>query len=449
LEQTEAIVNLKSIFLGTAAGLVAVAGAQAADLPAKAKPVEYVKVCSQYGAGFFVIPGTETCLDVGGFVFADYYINNVPGGGPQNADDGAPTAVSRKNDTMTRVRAAVELDARSATEHGTLRSYTLFWFDLDSAGASPTTRLHRAFIQWAGFTFGHTASFFDAPMGMSYVTLWGGSGNKNTTLLAYTAQFGGGWSATVSLEDGTFIRSPGNTAAGLWTAAGTPATSGAASSQQFNPGGHEWPDVVANIRVDQSWGFFQLSGVLHQITAEFTPGVGIVAADETGWAIQAAAQFNMPSSVSGRTNALHIAANYSDGAIQRTINGGSPFLTNGTFALNGQGYPFVDRAAGENTTAWTVAAGYRHWWSSTLNTTVFGTYFDVDHAGAIPTYDYTGYMIGTRTVWTAARGLDIGLELLYTKLNAAGVGGGPAIPAATGLTDQDSFGATIRVQRTF
>jgi len=59
---------VKSLLLGSAAGLVAVAGAQAADLPVKAKPVEYVKVCSLYGAGFFYIPGTDTCIKLGGAV---------------------------------------------------------------------------------------------------------------------------------------------------------------------------------------------------------------------------------------------------------------------------------------------------------------------------------------------------------------------------------------------
>ena len=59
---------VKSLLLGSAAGLVAVAGAQAADLPVKAKPVEYVKVCSAYGAGFYYIPGTDICLRVGGYV---------------------------------------------------------------------------------------------------------------------------------------------------------------------------------------------------------------------------------------------------------------------------------------------------------------------------------------------------------------------------------------------
>jgi hypothetical protein len=43
---------VKSLILGSAAGLLAMSGAQAADLPVKAKAVEYVRICSLYGAGF-------------------------------------------------------------------------------------------------------------------------------------------------------------------------------------------------------------------------------------------------------------------------------------------------------------------------------------------------------------------------------------------------------------
>ncbi len=63
---------VKSLLLGSAAGVVAMAGAQAADLPVKAKPVQYVKICSLYGAGFYYIPGTDMCLKMGGWVRAEY-----------------------------------------------------------------------------------------------------------------------------------------------------------------------------------------------------------------------------------------------------------------------------------------------------------------------------------------------------------------------------------------
>jgi len=72
---------VKSLLLGSAAGLVAVAGAQAADLPVKAAPVQYVKICSLYGAGFYYIPGTDTCIKIGGYVRAEW---NYQAGGSFN-----------------------------------------------------------------------------------------------------------------------------------------------------------------------------------------------------------------------------------------------------------------------------------------------------------------------------------------------------------------------------
>ena len=59
--------KLKSLLFGSAAVLAAGTGAQAADLPT-AEPVEYVRICDAFGTGFYYIPGTETCLKVGGRV---------------------------------------------------------------------------------------------------------------------------------------------------------------------------------------------------------------------------------------------------------------------------------------------------------------------------------------------------------------------------------------------
>ena len=73
---------VKSLILGSAAGLVAMGGAQAADLPVKAKAVEYVRICSLYGAGFYYIPGTDTCIKLGGYLRADTTFNGGNYGQP-------------------------------------------------------------------------------------------------------------------------------------------------------------------------------------------------------------------------------------------------------------------------------------------------------------------------------------------------------------------------------
>lgn len=62
----------KRILLGSVA-VLGVSGAYAADLPTKkAVPIEYVRICTTYGAGFFYIPGTDTCLRLSGRARFEY-----------------------------------------------------------------------------------------------------------------------------------------------------------------------------------------------------------------------------------------------------------------------------------------------------------------------------------------------------------------------------------------
>lgn len=71
--------NIKSLLLGSAAALIAVSGARAADavVVAEPEPAEYVKICDVYGAGYFYIPGTETCLRIGGYVRYDIGVGDA------------------------------------------------------------------------------------------------------------------------------------------------------------------------------------------------------------------------------------------------------------------------------------------------------------------------------------------------------------------------------------
>ena len=58
---------VRSLLLGTAAGFVAVAAAQAADLESDKAPksADSVKVCNLYGEGFYQIPGEgDICIRI-------------------------------------------------------------------------------------------------------------------------------------------------------------------------------------------------------------------------------------------------------------------------------------------------------------------------------------------------------------------------------------------------
>src|SRR5258708_11419200 len=275
---------IKSLLLGSAASLVAIAGAQAADLPVKAKPVEYVKVCSLYGAGFFYIPGTDTCIKIGGAVRVQAEVNAGAGGIPvglgssTEAPQGALTR-SATNDTNFRNRIYFSVDARQQTDYGTLRTY----FRLRVAQTTPAdpvagaTFWDRAFIQFAGFTVGKTLSFYD---GVSFATfnynnprVMSDSGPLGVTVWAYTAQFGNGISATLSAEDpdgraGKTVLSGFNTNAGFNVGAGVTNSNGLAG-QSATSNGFLFPDVIGALRVDQAWGSAQIAGAMHDASGAY------------------------------------------------------------------------------------------------------------------------------------------------------------------------------------
>src|SRR6476659_2331159 len=137
--------TMKSLLLGAAAGLLTVGAAQAADLPmTKAEPVEYVKVCSEFGEGFFYIPGTDTCLKISGEVRANYRF--------QDRDS------RETNVTGFTVEPRLKFDARTATEYGTLRSYIQVNMpigglnDIGNTNSGASWNLDKAFIQFGGMT---------------------------------------------------------------------------------------------------------------------------------------------------------------------------------------------------------------------------------------------------------------------------------------------------------
>jgi hypothetical protein len=211
---------VKSLLLGSAAALVAGAGAQAADLPArKAAPVEYVKVCDAYGAGFFFIPGTDTCIKVGGRVRADYAMSSrgtIYSGGTINGTTGArintiSLASGSENIYGWEARGRVDLDARTQTPYGTVQAVASLRLarttgvlnasgpGLSSASASPT--LEAAYIRFAGFTFGAARDNFAFMPSTFYGSGHWASFANGAKQIAYTAVLGGGLSATVAIQD--------------------------------------------------------------------------------------------------------------------------------------------------------------------------------------------------------------------------------------------------------
>ena len=205
---------VKSLLLGSAAALVAVTAGQAADLPVKAKAVEYVKVCSLYGAGFYYMPGTDMCIKIGGWVRAEVTYGNDNGSMTWGPFAGQQNIRNTSNLVM-RERGYITADAREQTAYGTARAYIDVGLS-DSTTAQVATSgngtvgqgtfsSNRAFLQWAGITAGLTQSFYDFYSGpaVAYRAAYlpqEDTGDGGQTLFAYTAQLGNGLSATISAE---------------------------------------------------------------------------------------------------------------------------------------------------------------------------------------------------------------------------------------------------------
>jgi len=139
---------VKSLILGSAAGLLAMGGAQAADLPVKAKAVEYVRICSLYGAGFYYIPGTDTCIKLGGYLRVETALNtNSVYDGQVASVAGARNRYS--NYYTARSREDLNIDTRTATEYGVVRTYfdaTFSWTSgsYSGNGAAPGSTVYQA-----------------------------------------------------------------------------------------------------------------------------------------------------------------------------------------------------------------------------------------------------------------------------------------------------------------
>ena len=112
------------------------------------------------------------------------------------------------NNSDFRARGYITADARNQTEYGTVRGYIAVGVSENEHGgdvtASNNFSANRAFIQWAGFTFGRAQSFFDfySNPATSYWGAFPGSdtGDGGWFVMGYTAQFGNGFSATIAAE---------------------------------------------------------------------------------------------------------------------------------------------------------------------------------------------------------------------------------------------------------
>jgi hypothetical protein len=500
---------VKSLLLGSAAGFVAVVGAQAADLPVKARPVQYVKICTLYGDGFYYIPGTDTCIKFSGYIRADYGWN-TNANGTDVANSGASGTKDRGSPNFTtRHRARFEVDTRTQTGYGTLRNYEAFQIESATSGQGGSTNgatVTRAFIQWAGFTFVHAQSLsdtWDLDDSWRYIPQEnsGSTGANGINQIAYTWEVGNGMALTVGADE-SLRKSLANLS--------NPNTLKIGTALQTSFAAEKWPDPFIAYNVNQAWGRFAAAAKAHDVSATYylpglasslpvcstvlatsgTTGVFATGAtncdhpdDRVGWGAAVGAEFKMDWINPG--DKFGASFHYTQGDLAFVfgrMNSPGLFGTGNQVAFGWvTDGVFVNGSDIELTTAWTVQAGYEHMWTPTLKTSFSAAYGEISHNGLANAYyqtqmgcgtpvtstavrsatltasagnscdsDFQYFQGGIRTQWNVTKSFFLGVDVAYDKVFTAfegnGVVGGSA---ATGNSPLGGSGTTFATTSSF
>jgi len=501
--------SLGSLLLGAGMLLLAGAMAQAADraIPSVGAAVSYAGVCNVYGDGFFYIPGTDSCLKIGGLVYGElqtaapsysvngqsFEANGTPKGGGYVPGRNQYVTAGQRNRADFLMLGRVELDARKETPYGLVRVFaradSLFGPDdngLISGGPGATYDsnvrdaivLNKAFLQFAGLTAGYAQSMFDF---YADADNWGYLRGSDATvpLLAYTATFGKGFSTTLSLEDHDWRRA---------------AIGSTVANYQAEPGTQRVPDLVGNIRLDQPWGAAQLSGAAHQVRSDLfaTTDGGALGAEaksnsDFGFAVQGGLEFNTDMIAPGDKLWLQAAyekgaASYVDGNNLASAYAPGNGSRNFGAGISPQDYNFgwnpqlpsdciyTGLTAATSTCAkssgFSFTGAFKHYWTPTLSSAVFGSYLSTNYdpnalaglGGAVGAVDTKETRIGGSLVWTPIKGLDIGTEFMYLHLSQSTPAGLAPNYGSTSLNaagvpafrnDSNEYEGRIRVQHAF
>jgi hypothetical protein len=419
-----------------------------------------VKVCSLYGDGFYYIPGTQTCLKFGGFLRTEWDENAGGSFTPFFATNGLQTRA--QDQLTTRARGVLTIDVREQSAFGTLRAYVAAGWQQTSndnptlslpgnivgtaggastpvGGNNSSTYLLRAFIQFGGFTFGKTASFYDFfnTSKYSYQTefLYRDYAGIGVFTYGYTQQLGNGIAATIAVQDDTVFGHPvldvsrvtATTFVGdnpFQIGAGGPTNSGNTNA------GFVVPDIVGAVRLDQVWGGAQIAAIAHdnRSSAYLNPGNGIIdtsahPSDQWGFAVQGGLELNLANWGWAKGDSFAVQSQYCVGDIESCNNNGAN--RNGDIFWGRRsggniGLAWADNAFFTNTTiggalqtglqlstAWNIWAAVQHYWVPEIRTSLYGGYLQFQANSSAVDANFCAPLHAGGTLTTVAGGATI------------------------------------------
>ena len=180
------------------------------------------------------------------------------------------------------------------------------------------------------------------------------------------------------------------------------------------------------------------------------------------YAIGAGLKFNLPMLAKG--DSVQLTAAYANGMTDYTS-----FYTYASDNRNVGGYvtgktSAVLTATGiENVKSWNVAAVFEHYWAPQYRSVLFASYGQLDAPTTTKTRvwngttgfgDATTWNIGTNFAWLPTKGFEIGVEVIYARVNQDVRGytaASTALLPVTAVSSKSDSNVTgrLRVERTF
>jgi hypothetical protein len=488
------------IWLACAAIFVSASAGYAADYPArKAAEAQFVEACVDLSPGHYRIPGTDTCVRIGGYVRLHWSLGGPGGAGPN-------FVWSRVSSLQTNyTRALFNFDARPMTEYGRARIHAQWRATVQltgggvSSGLTSTTPIDRislqsAYIQLAGWTFGYRQSVYDYLEGRYLILTPFVGSNRWITQVAYQVSPAPNWTATLSAEDSGARRYPilqVDPLGQLLTGAVTPPSAVPDLNYLTGVAGKSvMPEVVGRLQHTGSWGDVALMGALHEVRSAYaavagagfpaplpafpgsTAGSGGFITPDTkiGYVLQGGMTLKTPGSRHPTmSDTIATEAAYARGALDYTLNCGSE-TDNGdcVASITGSKGPLGNFLLGQHnfgvltgdavfnpasgaldlTTSWTAQVRYRHFWAPTWRSVVGVGYTRVDFTGPgqISSSSAAGVFVGSdfsvlqgysELIWSPYNDLDLGVSVSYTRVDPRGA------------KDVDSVSGTFRAQWSF
>jgi hypothetical protein len=358
--------KLKTLLLSSAAAFAVVGGAQAADLSV-AEPVDYVKVCDAFGAGYWYIPGTDTCLKIGGLVRMDTTFHSEAA----NAWGTSSTSIHSASWEFS-TEARVNVTAKSMTEYGPLTGF----LELRAKSANNDDSNNGAYYASSGLS---QSGDYSAYLDSAYLELGMLLAGRTGSVYDYSGGFNWDWMDYDSDDGADQVRLTwAMSGFGIQLAIEDPRDRWGTDLDSS----YSMPNIVGNISFAQGVWSAKLSGGF----AETAYG--------SGGGFQLATTIKLDQIAPG--DALMLKAAWAENKVWKFAGG-----------------PF----GSSDGSVWSAAASFQHFWAPNLSSAVTFQYYDKSGTAAQNAYSIVGNL-----VWSPVTNFIAGVEGGYSKVNTASDG---------------------------